>query len=106
MSKKEDFKQFIATIPSIKEDVLNGRYSWQELYEIYLLYGKEDKFWNAYKNKTNGIDFALLLEMLKNVDVNQVTSSLASIEKLLGTLATFFPEESIKQTKQTKWYDE
>ena len=48
----DEFKEFLKTIPSIKQDVLNGRYTWQQLYEIYVMYGKDDKFWQPYK--TNG----------------------------------------------------
>lgn len=32
----DEFKEFLKTIPSIKQDVLNGRYTWQQLYEILL----------------------------------------------------------------------
>lgn len=107
MAKLDEFKQFIATIPSIKEDVLNSRYTWQQLYEIYLLYGKEDKFWLPYKNKTNGIDLLTLVEIVKNLDVQQVTDSLHSIEKVLTMVSTFLPGEQAEHSeKQKKWYDE
>ena len=39
----DEFKEFLKTIPSIKQDVLNGRYTWQQLYEIFVMYGKDDK---------------------------------------------------------------
>ena len=35
----DDFKSFIRTIPSIKDEVVKGRYTWQQLYEFYVLYG-------------------------------------------------------------------
>ena len=45
----DEFKEFLKTIPSIKQDVLNGRYTWQQLYEIFVMYGKDDKFGNHIK---------------------------------------------------------
>ena len=39
----ENFKAFVRTIPSIKEEVVKGRYTWQQLYEFYVLYGEDDK---------------------------------------------------------------
>ena len=49
----DEFKEFLKTIPSIKQDVLNGRYTWQQLYEIFVMYGKDDKFWQPYKTGNN-----------------------------------------------------
>ena len=37
MDNLKEFKAFLKTIPSIKEDVLNHRYTWQEIYEIYTM---------------------------------------------------------------------
>ena len=50
----DEFKEFLKTIPSIKQDVLNGRYTWQQLYEIFVMYGKDDKFWLPYKTGNSG----------------------------------------------------
>ena len=34
----DDFKAFVRTIPSVKDDVVSGRYTWQQLYEFYVLF--------------------------------------------------------------------
>ena len=44
----DDFKAFVRTIPSVKDDVVSGRYTWQQLYEFYVLYGENDKMWDPY----------------------------------------------------------
>ena len=49
MDNLKEFKAFLKTIPSIKEDVLNHRYTWQEIYEIYTMYGEDDHFFRPYK---------------------------------------------------------
>lgn len=50
MDNLKEFKAFLKTIPSIKEDVLNHRYTWQEIYEIYTMYGEDDHFSNRIRN--------------------------------------------------------
>lgn len=50
MDNLKEFKAFLKTIPSIKEDVLNHRYTWQEIYEIYTMYGEDDHFFNRIRN--------------------------------------------------------
>ena len=63
----DEFKEFLKTVPSVKQDVLNGRYTWQQLYEIFVMYGKDDKFWQPYKTNSS-IDLNGLLEIIKNIE--------------------------------------
>ena len=55
MDNLKEFKAFLKTIPSIKEDVLNHRYTWQEIYEIYTMYGEDDHFFKPYKEHPIGM---------------------------------------------------
>lgn len=80
MNNLDDFKRFIKTIPRIKEDVLNHRYTWQQIYEIYTMYGEDDDFFKSYK--TN--DLNNVLDIIKNIDLEALSSSLQSIEKVLS----------------------
>lgn len=102
MEKLDEFKEFIKTIPNIKQDVLDGRYTWQQLYEIYVMYGKDDKFWQVYKNNSS-IDF---MDIIKNIDVNALTSSLNAIEKLLQMASGLLSKPQEETPKTNKWYDE
>lgn len=107
MSQVAEFKKFITTIPKIREDVLSGRYTWQQLYEIYTMYGEEDKFWNLYKKDTS-VDMTTLVELVKNIDMDTVSNGLKSLEKMLqmasGLLVKEEPEPKVKS--RYKWYDE
>ena len=82
MDNLKEFKAFLKTIPSIKEDVLNHRYTWQEIYEIYTMYGEDDHFF-----KEHPIENMNVLEIIKNVDLEALSSSLQSIEKVLGIVS-------------------
>lgn len=96
MDNLDEFKAFLKTIPSIKEDVLNHRYTWQQIYEIYTMYGENDHFFDPYKNHSG--DFNGVLEIIKNVDLNALSSSLQSIEKVLGVVSNL-----IDKNKENKW---
>lgn len=103
MEKLDEFKQFVKTIPSVKQDVLNGRYTWQQLYEIYDMYGSDDKFWQAYKTNQT-IDF---IELIKNIDLNALSNSLSAIEKVLNVASGFVSKPQQEEKPRTnKWYDE
>ena len=98
----DEFKEFLKTIPSIKQDVLNGRYTWQQLYEIFVMYGKDDKFWQPYKTGNN-FDLNMLVEVIKNIDLNALSNSLNSIEKVLNVVNTFLDKkEPEKENKLFK----
>ena len=99
----DDFKAFIRTIPSIRDDVVNGRYTWQQLYEFYVLYGKDDKMWEPYK-KTQS-DLSGILEIIKNVDLNALAKSLDGIQKILDLVGGFIVKDEPK-SQSNQWYDD
>ena len=42
-----------------------------------------------YKTGNSGFDLNMLLEVIKNIDLNALSSSLGSIEKVLNVASTF-----------------
>lgn len=109
MNKLDEFKTFVTTIPSIKEEVLSGRYTWQQLYEVYVMYGKDDKFWQPYRT-TAGMDLTGIMSLVKNIDMNALSNSLSAIEKVLNMASGLFTKDDDKPKAPTrqnnKWYDE
>ena len=99
----DDFKAFVRTIPSIKEEVIKGRYTWQQLYEFYVLYGENDKMWEPYKKSQ--VDLTGILDIVKNVDLDALSKSFEGIQKVLDLVSGFVVKDEPKtQTKQ--WYDD
>ncbi len=89
MANLDEFKSFIKTIPDIRNEVLNGRYTWQQLYEIYTLYGKDDVVFKGYKNHKNlseGLDLQKIMLIIKNLDLDALSRSLDGISKLLNVV--------------------
>ena len=99
----DDFKEFVRTIPSINDEVVKGRYTWQQLYEFYVLYGADDKMWEPYKKSQ--VDLTGLLDIVKNVDLDALAKSFEGIQKVLDLVSGFVVKDEPKsQAKQ--WYDD
>ena len=95
----DDFKAFVKTIPAIREEVVKGRYTWQQLYEFYVLYGEDDKMWEPYKH--NRTDLTGLLDILKNVDLDALSKSFEGLQKILDLVGKEQPKSQNRQ-----WYDD
>ena len=48
---KENFKNFVRKNPDLADFVLNKKVTWQQLYEIYDMYGEDNKIWDKYKKQ-------------------------------------------------------
>lgn len=94
MDKKDEFKNFVRKNPSLIKYVKNGDMTWQSFYEIYDLYGEDDKVWNDYlkkeekvetvdvvKNNTTVGDF---FNFLKGIDLNNLQETVSSLQRVLG----------------------
>ena len=99
----DDFKAFVKRIPAIREEVVKGRYTWQQLYEFYVLYGEDDKMWEPYKH--NRTDLTGLLDILKNVDLDALSKSFEGLQKILDLVSTFVVKEQPK-SQNRQWYDD
>ncbi len=98
-----EFKSFIRTIPSIKDDVVNGRYTWQQLYELYVMYGENDKFWDSYRKSQ--LDLNGIMSIVKNVDLDALSKSFDGIQKVLDLVSGFVVKDT-KTSNTKQWYDD
>ena len=53
MDKKEEFKEFIKTKPELVNYVKDKKYTWQDFYEVYDIYGKDEDVWKKYKEEVS-----------------------------------------------------
>jgi len=91
---KESFKLFAKNHPELANYVLKGNTSWQQLYEIYEIYGENNSIWNNYINKDNITDTITssattiknFFNSFKNIDKNEVQKGITNIEKTIGLL--------------------
>ncbi len=52
-SRIELFREFISRHPSLRNEVLSGKKTWQSIYEDWVILGEDNEIWNPYKNTNN-----------------------------------------------------
>ena len=60
---KESFKLFAKNHPELAEKVLRGTVSWQQLYEIYEIYGENNSIWTNYIENNKVFETASFKEL-------------------------------------------
>lgn len=84
---KESFITFARNKPELAKIVLRGDASWQQLYELYEIYGEKNSVWDNYLKKDIDLNqFKDLFEIIKKVDLNQVQSGIENVQKTIGLL--------------------
>ncbi len=92
---KEEFKAFVKERPELINYVTKGEMTWQKFYEIWSLYGNDEKIWDKYKEENitskdyiNNQSFSLssLADWVRKVDMNQVQKSVNAVQKVIGLL--------------------
>ena len=104
---KETFKMFARNHPELATSVLQGNTSWQQLYELYEIYGENHSIWNNYFSKstvtesivsgTNTIkDF---VDTIKNLDMDSVQQGINNIQKTIGLLQDIGITKNTNETR-------
>ena len=93
MDKREEFKLFVRNYPSFATYVQNKSTSWQELYELWDMYGDDNNVFAKYKNLSNGNDLNSVINGIKNINMDNVKKNLNSIEKGIKLLQDFVKKE-------------
>lgn len=91
MSKVSLFKEFVSNNPEFIDSVNSGKTTWQKLYELYDLYGENDKVWDSYRkinvNKTdNSSSVKNIISNLKNINLDSLEENIDSLRKAVGFL--------------------
>ena len=108
---KEEFKAFVRTKPELISYVSNGEMTWQKFYEIWSLYGNDDKIWNKYKVKeevknqgnNEGFSISSLIDSIKKVDMNQVQKGVSSMQKAIELLQGLSTSKSASQSNTSSY---
>lgn len=83
MSKKEEFKEFARMHPELINSIRSGDSSWQSLYEIYDIYGEDDRAWTNYLKKSTPNNIGNITDIVKNIDMDSVQKHINTAQKAL-----------------------
>ena len=85
---KESFKEFVRSNPSLVKYVNNNSMSWQKFYEMFELYGSDNKVWDSYINNSSlsNVDgtFKELVNIFKGINLEKVQKGITSIQKTIS----------------------
>lgn len=116
MATFEEFKSFIRDKPYLKEKVKNNKTTWQELFERYDLYGKEDEIFkeeiksekeekeveSEEKNSKHDESFSSFFNMLSGIDVDKISDGLNGMKKILSILSEITTTEDVTSFSSRK----
>ena len=87
--------------------------TWQSFYELYDLYGEDNKVWEEYlkndetgketvttNSTVNALSFNQLVNWLKNIDLDGLQEGIGNVQRVLGVVQDF----TKKETTETKKY--
>lgn len=99
MNKKEEFKNFVSSHPRLVSVVKDKTHSWQDLFEVYDLYGTDESLWESYlSNKDINKDLdrsesadkmsslTELTKLFKNVNIDNVQKYIDTAQKAIGVI--------------------
>ena len=105
-NKIDLFKEFVRNNSFLISYVKSGEKSWQEMYEIYDLYGEDEDAWEKFlvkeekkENIKNNNYFEELVRMAKNIDVDKVQEGITSLQKTLGLFGELFTGKNTDNSK-------
>ena len=100
MVKKEAFKNFIKTKPELVGYVEKGEMTWQKFFELYDIYGEDEKIWSKYKGSENRNSSSVMdgiskiTNMVKNVDMDSIKNHINSAQKALDLVQDLTSKKS------------
>lgn len=117
-SRMDEFRDFVSRYPGIKEAVTSGSYSWQQIYENWVILGENDSMWQKYKGKKeekskNSIEDMLsqtsiknVINYVKNIDPDSISKTLNTIQKVLQITQSFGGRPTgIYNNNYNSWWD-
>ena len=90
MDKKEEFKEFIKTKPELVNYVKDKKYTWQDFYEVYDIYGKDEEVWKKYKEevsvRSDSNSLKELTSLVKNINLDNVQKYINNAQKAINVI--------------------
>ena len=83
---KEKFIGFVKENPELINYIKNNKGTWQELYEVYSIYGEDEKIWNKYVINDENKGVNELIKLVKNVNLDGIKSTVEGLQKVISIL--------------------
>lgn len=106
----DSFKNFVKNNSYLISYIRRGEKSWQDLYELYDLYGEDEKAWSEFlkddisssnNDRVKGNNYIEdMIRIAKNIDVDKVQEGITSLQKTLGLFGDLFASKGSSSSKK------
>jgi len=86
MDKKTLFKEFAASHPELLTYIKNKQNTWQDFYEIYDIYGEDEKAWNKFFEDNTTSSIGELTNLFKNVNMDNIQKHINNAQKAVNLI--------------------
>lgn len=110
MSKLEEFRDYVKTKPHLKKLIDDGKYTWQDLYERYDIYGPEDEVFiektaeekeeETQEEKKEGL--GSILDAIGGLDASKISDGLNGMKKILSILSEVTKPDELPKISRHK----
>ena len=98
MDKKEEFKKFIKTKPELVNFIKEKKYTWQDFFEVYDIYGTDENVWSKYKEedrlKSDNNSLKELTNLVKNLNLDNVQKYINNAQKAINVISELTSSKS------------
>jgi len=86
MEKKDEFKNFVSRHPELIKYIKNKENTWQDFYEIYDIYGEDEKAWNKFFEDNTTSSIGELTNLFKNVNMDNIQKHINNAQKAVNLI--------------------
>lgn len=89
-TRMDEFREFVSRYPLVREDVVSGKKTWQNIYEDWVILGENNSIWDKYKeSKKETIDLLSsenlrnIMNYVKKINPDSISKTLNTVQKIL-----------------------
>ena len=101
-SRMDEFRDFVSRYPKVRDDVISGKRTWQQIYEDWVILGEKNEIWNGYarenRNSTEpkkledlitSDNLKTIVGYIKKINPDSLSKTLNTIQKVLQITQSF-----------------
>jgi len=86
MTKAESFKNFVSKHPQLITFIKDKKNTWQDFYEIFDMYGEDEKVWSKYLDDSRALSINELTALMKGVNFNNLQKYINNAQKAINVI--------------------
>lgn len=124
-AKMDEFRSFVNKHPLLRDEVRNNKFTWQNIFEEWTLYGEEDEGWKKYEsstissqsqnhdqeNETNNSTVNLdsiksIVNYVQKINPDSLNKTLNTVQKVIQIAQTFSGPKSVPTVPTSSIYSD